>query len=59
VFNLGKEVKAGKVNIGGNNYVSNGRDMVPSLSKHFTKLLSTKKDWIIFQGKYTNETSPE
>lgn len=59
VFCLQKEVKSGKVAVTNQVNANNGRNIVPSLFNHLSKLLGERKDWIIFQGKYTNETSEE
>ncbi|RHZ36399.1 hypothetical protein [endosymbiont GvMRE of Glomus versiforme] len=59
VFCLQKEVKPGKVAITNQVNANNGRNIVPSLSNHLSKLIGERKDWIIFSGKYTNETSEE
>jgi hypothetical protein len=59
VFCLQKEVKPGKVAVTNQINANNGRNITPSLSNHLSKLIGEKKDWIIFQGKYTNESSEE
>jgi len=64
VFCLQKEVKPGnvKTNVYSNGNridANNGRNVVPSLANHLSKLIGEEKNWIIFQGKYTNETSKE
>lgn len=62
VFSLQAEIKPGKHNVGNQNqpiYANNGRDLVPALSNHLSQLIGAKKTWLVFQGKYTNETDPE